>query len=131
MKISFDFDTCLSEEIIQKIAKIFLTSSLCEVYIITSRLNNNLHKNTDLFKIAEILNIKKENIFFTDGDFKWKTILKLGVNLHFDDMEDEVHLINANGGCALLFNFDVGMCKWLIDDLENGRLQKNNYNLYG
>jgi hypothetical protein len=46
-------------------------------------------------------------------------------------MEDEVHLINANGGCALLFNFDVGMCKWLIDDLENGRLQKNNYNLYG
>jgi hypothetical protein len=129
MKISFDFDSCLSEEIIQNLAKIFISSNMCEVFIITSRFNDDFNKNIDILKIADELNIKKENIFYTQSDYKWQIIKKLNINIHFDDMEDEVHLINANGGCALLFNFDVETTKYLLNDLENGKLQKNTLNI--
>jgi hypothetical protein len=128
MKVSFDFDSCLSEDDIQKIAGVFIQSPLCQTFIITSRSNNEFCKNTDLFKIANNLGIKKENIHFTDGDFKWRKIKELGITFHFDDMEDEVHLINANGGCAFLYNFDVQMTKWLLDDLDKGLLQINDIN---
>jgi hypothetical protein len=128
MRISFDFDSTLDEVLIQKLCRIFMKSNECEVFIITSRYNDEFHKNTDLFKISDNLGIRRENIHFTNGDFKWKKIKELNITFHFDDMEDEVHLINAKGGCALLFNFDVGMCKWLLDDLERGLLDSNDIN---
>lgn len=128
MKVSFDFDSCLSEDDIQKIAGVFIKSPLCQTFIITSRSNDEFNKNIDLFKLAGNLGIKSENIHFTNGEYKWKKIKELQITFHFDDMEDEVHLINANGGCAFLYNFDIQMTKWLIDDLENGFLQINNLN---
>lgn len=126
-RVSFDFDSCLTEEIIQKVAKIFLMTGT-EVFIITSRNNKSFENNIDLFNLAHILGIKEENIHFTNSEVKWKKVLELDINLHFDDMEHEVHLINANGGCALLYNFDVEMTKWLFDDMEKGLLQVNKIN---
>jgi hypothetical protein len=127
-RVSFDFDSCLSEEIIQKIAKTFILGG-AEVFIVTSRSNKSYEKNVDLYQLAHILGINKENIHFTDGQFKWQKLNSLNINIHFDDMEDEVHLINANGGCAILFNFDAGMTQWLFDDLKNGKLHSKSINI--
>lgn len=129
MKVSFDFDSCLSEEIIQKVCRVFLKENKNDVYIITSRLNNFYNKNYDLYVLADKLGILKENIHFTNEKFKWEKILELKIDLHFDDMEDEVHLINAHGGCALLFNLDIETCKYLFNEISEGNLEKNTINI--
>lgn len=110
----------------QKIAKIFLLSGN-EVFIITSRFDNEV-KNNEVFMLAHILGIKSENIHFTNHEFKWKTVNELGIELHFDDNEEEVHLINANSGTALLFNLDAEMLKELFLNFESGKLQRNEIN---
>lgn len=110
LRISFDFDCTLSEHFIQLIAHSMIAAGH-EVWIVTARCDDRLHDpnlpeelsvNRDLFKIAKRLQIPNERIRMTEGDFKWRTLQKHNIDLHFDDVPEEVELIIRNGGKALL-----------------------------
>jgi hypothetical protein len=103
MKISFDFDSTLSEEKNQKLAKKFIDAGH-EVWITTSRLSSEhgkskgwpwiITQNELLFEIAEQVGIPTDRIKFTEGEDKWKSLYNFDV--HFDDDELEIELINQN-----------------------------------
>ena len=46
-----------------------------------------------------MIGIPDERIIFTDGGYKASSLLHYGINIHFDDMEDEILEINKEGGC--------------------------------
>ena len=110
LKISFDFDCTLSEHHIQLIAQSMVAAGH-DVWIVTARCDDRLHipnlalinsVNRDLFRIAEKLKIPVEKIIMTEGDFKWRTLEKLNIDLHFDDVPEEVELIVRNNRKAIL-----------------------------
>lgn len=105
LKISFDFDCTLGEPYIQLIAGMMLAHpETCEVYIVTAR--NKCEANRDLYGVAKRLNIPEERIFFTEGAFKYNTIRKLEINIHFDDVAEECFLIGKNTGCQPILLWD-------------------------
>ena len=103
MRISFDFDSTLTEENNQKLAKKFIDAGH-EVWITTSRLSTEhgrskgwpwiITQNEYLFEIAEKVGISKDKIKFTEGDDKWKSLYNF--DIHFDDDIVEIELIEEN-----------------------------------
>jgi|LakMenEpi03Aug12_release.lakeMendotaPanAssembly.Ray.scaffolds.fasta_scaffold897138_2 hypothetical protein len=103
MKISFDFDSTLSEEKNQKLAKKFINAGH-DVWITTKRLSSEhgkskgwkwiITQNEELFEIAEELGIPKDKIKFTEGEDKWKSLYNF--DIHFDDDIVEIDLIQEN-----------------------------------
>ena len=94
MKISFDFDSTLAENRIQRLAKKFIDDGH-DVRITTSRMSNTAGRpewNSDLRRVATELGIT--NIVFTDGADKWKSLK--GVDIHFDDDQIEIEEIESN-----------------------------------
>lgn len=112
IRVSFDYDSTLSEERIQDIAETFVKSGH-EVHIVTSRCKG---ANRDLFAVAELLNIPTDRIHFTEGAMKANTLEFLKIDMHYDDMEDEVNLINTTTGCcALLVGFTKCSAAWFLN----------------
>lgn len=99
MKISFDFDSTLSRPDIQQIAD-DLSCRGHDIHITTSRhsvwkwggINETF--NEDLFEIAEELSISRDKIHFTDMEPKVDFLE--GFDMHFDDDEVEIDLINRS-----------------------------------
>ena len=110
LKVSFDFDCTLSELLIQEKAKMMI--QFCDVYIITARCEGKTH-NKDLYRIADKLNISHENIFFTEGGWKWSLIDKMEIDIHYDDVPEECELISLNTKCMPLLIWDE-YCKGSI-----------------
>ena len=118
MKISFDFDSTLSEPQFQELAKIFLAIDGIEVFVVTSRLRDAypIHDNRDLFKVTDGLGIARDNVFFTEGRTKAQLLDKLEIDYHFDDMEDEIDLINNSIGChGILVGFKLSNIGYLLN----------------
>jgi hypothetical protein len=103
MKISFDFDSCLSESYIQVIAMSLINMNH-DVWIITSRAD--YINNKDLYKTCINIGISKNQVIFTNGEHKTDYYKKGNFNLHFDDDWEEVMLINNIGGNAILVKPD-------------------------
>jgi hypothetical protein len=103
MKVSFDFDSTLSEDKNQKLAKKFIDAGH-EVWITTSRLSSEhgrskgwpwiITQNETLFTIAEKVGIPTDRIKFTEGEDKWKSLYTF--DIHFDDDKLEIELIKQN-----------------------------------
>ena len=87
MIISFDFDSTLATRKVQQLVHV-LDRTKVKVLIITSR--SSATDNRDLFELAEALGIHHKNIWMTDGAYKAHTCQQLGVDIHFDDMPDEI-----------------------------------------
>lgn len=88
MKISFDFDFTLSENEIQFLCKTLKRDPNNEIFCITSRSSEVMfinNPNKALFNICDSLDIKKENIIFTDGLEKHIFLTKHNIDIHFDD----------------------------------------------
>jgi uncharacterized HAD superfamily protein len=101
MKISFDFDDTLSEEWIQALAASLSNNN--EIWIVTSRGRFSI----DLLDVAANLSIPIERIILTDGAMKWSVLEKYGIDIHFDDMWDEIMEINCRKKCkGILVGFD-------------------------
>lgn len=94
-RVSFDFDNCLQHGYVQLMLERFYKWE-DDVYVVTTR--NPIFDNLDLFEITDELGIPRENIHFTNFQLKLDTLLRLGINLHFDDDQTEVDDINRNGG---------------------------------
>ena len=99
MKISFDFDSTLSRPDIEQIARDLINSGH-DVHITTSRHNVwkwggiNTTFNDDLYDVAAELNLSAENIHFTNMEPKVDFLE--GFDMHFDDDEVEIDLINRS-----------------------------------
>lgn len=113
MNVSFDFDSTLSEEWVQELAKVFIGAGHF-VYIVTSRCSG---ANPDLYKVADSVGISRNAVIFTEGAYKSEMLRCLGVDIHFDDMEDECGQINRETDCkALLVGFNMEFIKYLYKD---------------
>jgi hypothetical protein len=97
-KISFDFDDTLSTARGQEIAKRNILQGK-QVYIITRR---NEYNSSEVYRMAERLRIPKSQVFFTNGQYKWMTIKRLGIGTHYDNNDLEISLIKINTDCKAI-----------------------------
>lgn len=107
MRISFDYDSCLAEDRQQRVAKRLIDAGH-EIWITTTRTQHppiqSDWDNKILFKVAEKLGILPERIQFTSGKDKWEFLQNF--DLHFDDDQIEVELIEENTKCLCVLIFD-------------------------
>lgn len=92
-KISFDYDKTLSTEAGKQKAEEVIKAGN-EVYIITARQESD--DNKDLYSTAEKLGIAKDHIYFTNGKDKWVEVKRLGIDIHYDNNQEQIDLINKN-----------------------------------
>jgi hypothetical protein len=123
MKISFDYDSTLSEEIMQNLCRMLMLAG-ADVWILTARNKDVVREgdyicgNKDLYEVSDRLGIPREKIIFTEGSLKKSKYMEHGFQLHIDDMEDEVWEINRHGGNALLVGMDVGQLRYLFEKAD-------------
>ena len=91
-KVSFDFDDTLSTKRGQTLAKRLITQGK-DVYIITRRQES---ASAEVYKVADEVGISKSRIHFTNGKMKWETIKRLGIDIHYDNNQQEIDLIDKN-----------------------------------
>lgn len=92
MKLSFDFDSTLSRQIIQNYAQELINRGI-EVWICTSRVDDeqalirwkSSGYNDDLFLVAQELKIPKERIIFTNHELKTDFLRGKNFIWHLDD----------------------------------------------
>ena len=93
MKISFDVDGVLTTSQGMALARRKITEGN-RVYIITAR--NESTMSARVYVIAKELGIPRLRVYFTNGEDKWKTIQRLGIDVHYDNNEEQVNKINDN-----------------------------------
>lgn len=91
-KVSFDYDETISTKRGQELAKQKQDDGK-EIYIISRRQSS---QNSDVYAVAERLGIPKSRVYFTNGEMKWKTIKRLGIDVHYDNNQKEIDLIDEN-----------------------------------
>ncbi len=100
MKVSFDFDSTLTVEVVEDLAK-RLVKEGHEVWIITSRhefadLSGNKVDNTELFLLALEIGISKKCIHFCNGKNKSEFLKDKGFLWHLDDDIIELSFIRTD-----------------------------------
>lgn len=106
LKISFDFDSTLSEPCMQELAKKYLIHG-AHVFVVTSRGTKNAMgfiNNTDLYDVTDSLGIDRNNVIFTEYEDKY-TFVK-DMDIHYDDDFEEIFLINQNPSKCIGFLFE-------------------------
>jgi hypothetical protein len=103
MKISFDYDSCLSTIRIQKVAKTFIDNGH-DVWVTTSRFSSEYGdqkgwawirtQNNQLLEITNALGIPFEKIQFCNMEEKSNFLH--GFDMHFDDDDIDIQLIEEN-----------------------------------
>ena len=93
MKISFDVDGVLTTPQGMALARRKITEGN-RVYIITAR--NESTMSARVYEIAKELGIPRLRVYFTNGEDKWKTIQRLGIDVHYDNNEEQVSKIKEN-----------------------------------
>jgi hypothetical protein len=129
MKISFDFDGTLDDEFggqiinhqkeeIQNLAKKYIEEGH-DVCIITRRYDER-HKKLGLknehlvvYELAKKLGIT--NINFTNREFKFSYLIRLKVDMHFENSEEEIYY------CNVVFSQNDYQCKIIPVEREGWR----------
>jgi D-arabinose 1-dehydrogenase-like Zn-dependent alcohol dehydrogenase len=93
MKISFDVDGVLTTPQGMALARRKITEGN-RVYIITAR--NESTMGVRVYEIAKELGIPRLRVYFTNGEDKWKTIRRLGIEVHYDNNEEQITKIKEN-----------------------------------
>jgi len=102
-KISFDFDGTLSQHFdgqlnpfendVRNMIKRLINDGH-DVHIVTRRYGNPmLTENRVVYEVAEILGLNRNNIHFTNREWKYKTINELGIEYHIDDDMTDIQYI--------------------------------------
>ena len=89
-RISFDFDGVLSTPRGRKLAKLIIEGG-ATVYIITARMRN---QSEDVYKVADVLGIKRERVIFTNNRDKWHVMNQYRIGTHYDDNAEQIAKIN-------------------------------------
>jgi hypothetical protein len=105
-KCSFDFDSTLDRVDVQRFA-IELIEKGWDVWIVTSRCDTERalakgwhwveRQNEQLYKVANDVGIKRENIIFTEHVDKIVYLKDKGFLFHLDDDVDELMAIRESG----------------------------------
>lgn len=109
MKVSFDYDNTLTTKEVQYYAQKLINLGY-EVWIVTSRFHSDLarennwwwivEQNDKLFKVADILGIRRENIHFTNMKPKVEFLIDKDFIFHLDDDLDQlVDILNEKIEC--------------------------------
>jgi len=93
MKISFDIDGVLDTPQGMALARRKIANG-DRVYIITAR--NEERMSAEVYAIARELGIPRLRVYFTNGADKWKTIQSLGIEVHYDNNEEQIIKIKEN-----------------------------------
>ena len=93
MKISFDVDGVLTTAQGMALARRKITEGN-RVYIITAR--NESTMSARVYEITKELGIPRLRVYFTNGEDKWKTIQRLGIEVHYDNNEEQITKIKEN-----------------------------------
>lgn len=113
MTVSFDFDSTLDQKPMQDLCKKFIDLG-AEVFVTTSRPKKFEKgvgiKHDDLYKVTDQLGIEREKITFTHYQDKDKFVKDF--DLHFDDDETEIFLINE---------YPIGKCIGVLYEKNNKR----------
>src|SRR5690606_34181551 len=107
LKISFDFDSTLSEKPMQDLCRKFMEHA-AEVWVVTSRSMTVLGKdvnNDDLYAVSDSLNIPRCRLRFTAYEDKY-TIVK-DFDMLSDDSETEIFHINRVPGRCIGFLYEA------------------------
>lgn len=112
IRISFDFDGCLSTDEVQREARKLILDGY-DVIVTTSRMRE--HKNQDLFNITDNLGI--ETVVFTN--FSDKSPFMYDVDIHIDNDDTELLMISRTTPCEVINNTNVGWIDKLRILLDN------------
>lgn len=109
-KISFDFDGTLADDFdntinsqkeeVQDICRQLIEMGN-QVYLVTKRYsptNSSLGKKNEHLEVVDMaskLNIPKENVVFTDRELKAETLIKMNIDLHFENSDFELNYLNS------------------------------------
>ena len=113
--ISFDFDGTLSfidmdgKECmfhIQNFCKALVQEKIHEIFIITRRNSFDPQETFEVFNLAARLGIKKENVIFTNREYKYGTIKQLDIHVHIDDDWDDIDRIHKHTTCKAAWSLD-------------------------
>ncbi|WP_374440584.1 hypothetical protein [Epilithonimonas sp.] len=128
MRVSIDYDNCLTQPKVQELAKKLIARGH-DVFILTSRFDSvrrlkfpDLKSNEDLYRIAEEVGIKPYKIAFTNQQKKWIWLLETSIKIHIDDDKTVLKDLAYYG---LVQGFDcnredLSEAVWrYIEDLEN------------
>ncbi len=124
--ITIDYDNTLSTKRIQNLVKQIWNTN--DIFVLTSRLDclklkeYNLNSNDDLYATCEEVGIPERNVIFTNQVKKLYWIQNSKVDIHIDDDDSEIRIINSlsNTKC-----FDAKLEKTPDDVLEYLELIKN------
>lgn len=137
IKVSFDFDDTLSNPAVQRFAGKLMQNELLEVWIVTSRLDNEsfdkkygngfkFNCNEDLFEVAEQLKIPEDRIVFTRMEWKYLFFKDKDFAIHIDDLPQDIEYIRA---ATSMYCVDVVNDDWkrqinkLIKKITAGRVK--------
>lgn len=96
MTISFDIDgTLASVESMQKLVKV-LRKSECRVIILTARHRDKWENRQDFKDFLSEFDMTMQDVIFTNQSSKHEFIEANNIDLHFDDDQLEVELINED-----------------------------------
>jgi len=128
-KCSFDFDDTLDRYDVQVFASSLVDKGY-DVWIVTSRYNTEgalingwpwiEAQNEVLFKVAEDVGIKRENIVFTDYEDKINYLDGKGFLFHLDDSAEELMKIYESDDPCFPMNID--WMNWREDLIEKFEL---------
>lgn len=89
MRVSFDYDETLTIAKGQQMALNEIKKGN-EVLILTARQESD---SAPVYAMAEKLGIKKSNVHFTNGQDKWKFVLRYNINKHVDNSQEQIDKI--------------------------------------
>lgn len=90
MRVSFDYDETLTTSKGQQMALNEIKKGN-EILILTARQERD---SAPVYAMAEKLGIKKSNVHFTNGQDKWKFVLRLHIDKHVDNSQEQIDKIN-------------------------------------
>ena len=109
-KISFDFDGTLSDEFdktpnpqkkeIQNVLN-QLKEMGNDIYIITKRHSpkngsmGKINEHIEVLQMASEMGLSGNNVVFTDRQLKAETLIKMGINIHFENSDFELQYLNT------------------------------------
>ena len=104
MKVSFDFDGVLETSQGKALARRKINEG-DQVYIITARQESTM--SNSVYEVAKELGIPRLHVYFTNGKDKWNTIKRLGIDVHYDNNEEQIQKIKDNTNTrAELVNYE-------------------------
>lgn len=91
-KVSYDYDGTLEQENVYKQAQMDISNGLM-VYIVTARQRSD---GDEVIKTARELGIPMYRVIFTGGHDKWQYLQHLGIDMHYDNNQEQIDKIRLN-----------------------------------